>query len=69
MYKKYSLMAITRVLDALKEGRATRKENHLQGPDEARQNTNIKTSVPTGFMKNIIVGMIFSFLHLYILGF
>jgi hypothetical protein len=33
-------MTITKVLNNLKEDRVTK--NHLQGPDEARQKTNIK---------------------------
>jgi hypothetical protein len=33
-------MTITKVLNILKEDRET--INHLQGPDEARQKTNIK---------------------------
>jgi hypothetical protein len=33
-------MTITKVINILKEDRVTK--NHLQGPDEARQKTNIK---------------------------
>jgi hypothetical protein len=33
-------MTITKVLNVLKE---EQQENHIQGPDEARQKTNIKT--------------------------
>jgi hypothetical protein len=34
-------MTITKALDALMEDR--QQENHLQGPDEARQETNVRT--------------------------
>jgi hypothetical protein len=40
MYKKYSLMTITKVIDALKDDRATRK-NHFKEPDESRQKADI----------------------------